>query len=100
MKPTQKPRQRQRIRRRMVLLFLGSFVIVATLVTTVVFNTTNVETSHAQSDKYQNYCVVDDQSYTNSFSLEAPIMCTKPLPQEGTLLCRKVKSITPGNDSK
>lgn len=102
MKPTQKTRQRQRQRmqRRMILLFLGSFVVIATIVTTLVINTTRVEQSRAKSDKHENHFVVEDQVYTNTFTLSAPIMSKHIAPQEGTLLVRRMKKITPGSSIK
>ena len=89
MRPTQKPRQRQRMHRKMILLWLGSFVIVASVVTTIVINTTQVEQVRAKSEQQQNYFLVEDQSYSNSFTLPAPIIRKNIPPAEKAILVKK-----------
>ena len=100
MRPTQKPRQRQRLKRRMILLMLGSFIIAATVVTTIVINTTQVAQTKAKSEHKENYFLVEDQSYSNTFSLPAPIIRKNIPPAEGTLLVKKLSKADADNSAK
>ncbi|MEY4593725.1 MAG: hypothetical protein RIQ47_135, partial [Bacteroidota bacterium] len=94
MKNNLRGRQRQRMSRRMVILIFGSIVAVATVITTIILQTGNVETMRARDNETKSVHIVEDQFYVNDFEIPAPVLNSNAADQQGQMNVRMMKTVS------
>mgnify|MGYP000132493975 CR=1 FL=1 len=94
MKNNLRGRQRQRMSRKLVLLLFGSIVAIATVVTTIVLQTGDVEITRAKDHDNKALHIVEDQFYTNEFELSAPVINPKAAVEAGAMNARALKPVS------
>jgi hypothetical protein len=94
MKNNLRGRQRQRMSRRMVILIFGSIIAVATVITTIILQTGDVETMRAMDNETKTVHIVEEQFYVNEFEISAPVVNSNAADQQGQMNVRVIKPIS------
>lgn len=99
MKNKNKGRQRQRTRQRFVWLVIGSILVSASIVTTIVIHSLRIERSRAHEQRDKTMRLVEDEGYITDFSIDAPVVRPENENDEKVIGYKKIKLIS-SNGSK
>lgn len=88
-----KQRQRQRMSRRMVLLVAGTFVVAATVTTTLIIQMSDQRESMARDVVDRPIHMVQDWAPVNDFTIAAPLLNPKMPGANEARFMRKLKPV-------
>lgn len=97
MKNNLRGRQRQRMSRKLVIMIFGSIVAVATVITTVLIQTGDVEVTRAKDHDNRAIHIVEEQFYTTDFELPAPVLNPSSTEEANATNIRLIKPTTSTN---
>ena len=91
--PQAKQRQRQKVSRKTIIIICAFSLSCIVIGLTVFFNISHVDQSNATT---ANLTIVDEQSFTNEKTVEAPVIIPRQVVNKNTVFAKKAKMLPAG----
>src|SRR5262245_16873277 len=85
-------KQRQKLRRRTILIVAASFVLLLTASLTIFFHFSNIDRSTAGTGQgFSGQYLIEEQTFVTDMTLPEPLVSAKPAPGKNVLMVRPIK---------